>query len=65
MYYHFGSKYSIVRFFRKILKAEGVQAFFKGAGCRMAVVAPLFAIAQMVYYIGLAEYMMGIDRSKH
>jgi len=40
---------------QKILKNEGVPAFFKGAVPRMIVVAPLFGIAQMVYFIGVAE----------
>ena len=29
----------------------------------MIVIAPLFGIAQMVYYFGIAEYLMGIDKS--
>jgi hypothetical protein len=29
----------------------------------MIVIAPLFGIAQMVYYIGIAEYFMGIDKT--
>ena len=49
--------------FKTILKNEGPTAFFKGALCRMIVIAPLFGIAQMVYYFGIAEYMMGIDKS--
>jgi len=54
----------IVDAFRKILKNEGPTAFFKGALCRMIVIAPLFGIAQMVYYFGIAEYMMGIEKAK-
>merc|ERR1712042_415955 len=50
--------------FKKILKNEGPSAFFKGAMCRMIVIAPLFGIAQMVYYFGIAEALMGIDKSK-
>merc|ERR1711892_315936 len=50
--------------FRKILKNEGPSAFFKGAGCRMLVIAPLFGIAQMVYFFGIAEALMGIDKNK-
>jgi len=50
--------------FRKILKNEGPSAFFKGAMCRMIVIAPLFGIAQMVYYFGIAEALMGIDKNK-
>ncbi|XP_049806193.1 mitochondrial glutamate carrier 1-like isoform X2 [Schistocerca nitens] len=46
----------------KILKNEGPLAFFKGGACRMIVIAPLFGIAQMVYYLGVAEYIMGIKR---
>ena len=49
--------------FKSILKNEGPTAFFKGALCRMIVIAPLFGIAQMVYYFGIAEYLMGIDKS--
>jgi len=42
----------------KIFKNEGIPAFFKGAIPRMLVVAPLFGIAQMVYFFGIAEYFM-------
>jgi len=49
--------------FKKILKNEGPSAFFKGALCRMIVIAPLFGIAQMVYYFGIAEYLMGMDKA--
>jgi len=48
--------------FRRIFKEEGLTAFFKGAACRMAVMAPLFGIAQMVYYVGVAEFILRIDR---
>jgi len=50
--------------FKKILKNEGPSAFFKGAMCRMIVIAPLFGIAQMVYFFGIAEALMGIDKNK-
>eukprot|EP00092_Neocalanus_flemingeri_P068072 GFUD01083136.1.p1 GENE.GFUD01083136.1~~GFUD01083136.1.p1 ORF type:complete len:338 (-),score=53.19 GFUD01083136.1:128-1141(-) len=50
--------------FKKILKNEGPSAFFKGALCRMIVIAPLFGIAQMVYYFGIAESLMGVDKNK-
>merc|ERR1719392_251484 len=48
--------------FRKILKNEGPSAFFKGAMCRMIVIAPLFGIAQMVYFFGIAEALLGYDK---
>ena len=51
--------------FVKIFKTEGPTAFFKGALCRMIVIAPLFGIAQMVYYFGIAEYLMGIDKASN
>ncbi|XP_065668875.1 mitochondrial glutamate carrier 1 isoform X2 [Hydra vulgaris] len=44
----------------KIYKNEGIPAFFKGAVPRMVVVAPLFGIAQMIYFIGIAEKMFDI-----
>ena len=40
------------------LKNEGVTAFFKGGACRMIVIAPLFGIAQTVYYLGVAEWLL-------
>ncbi|KAF2893754.1 hypothetical protein ILUMI_12417 [Ignelater luminosus] len=46
----------------KIMKHEGPTAFFKGGACRMIVIAPLFGIAQMVYFLGVAEFMLGIKR---
>ncbi|XP_071943386.1 mitochondrial glutamate carrier 1-like isoform X2 [Antedon mediterranea] len=46
----------------KIYKNEGLSAFFKGASCRMLVIAPLFGIAQGVYYIGVGEFVLGINR---
>uniref|UniRef100_A0A182YN21 Uncharacterized protein n=1 Tax=Anopheles stephensi TaxID=30069 RepID=A0A182YN21_ANOST len=46
--------------FCKTLKHEGVTAFFKGGLCRMIVIAPLFGIAQMVYFLGVAEAILGI-----
>jgi len=49
--------------FVKIFQQEGPSAFFKGALCRMIVIAPLFGIAQMVYYFGIAEHFMGIEKS--
>lgn len=48
--------------FRKTLKHEGPLAFFKGGACRMIVIAPLFGIAQTVYYLGAAERLLGIQR---
>lgn len=41
---------------------EGPLAFFKGAGCRMVVIAPLFGIAQTVYYLGVGEYILGAPK---
>jgi len=55
----------IVDAFRKIYRNEGPKAFLKGALCRMIVIAPLFGIAQMVYYFGIAEYLMGKEKQKN
>lgn len=49
--------------FLSILKFEGPQALFKGALCRMMVMAPLFGIAQTVYYIGVAEKLLGREKT--
>uniref|UniRef100_A0A914CWH4 Uncharacterized protein n=1 Tax=Acrobeloides nanus TaxID=290746 RepID=A0A914CWH4_9BILA len=51
--------------FVKILQHEGPKALFKGAACRMMVIAPLFGIAQTVYYIGVAEKVLGIQKAQH
>ncbi|CAL8069095.1 unnamed protein product [Calicophoron daubneyi] len=45
--------------FYKTLRNEGIRALFKGAGCRVMVMAPLFGIAQTVYYLGVAERLLG------
>ena len=50
----------LLYFSRKILREEGPSAFFKGSLLRVMVIAPLFGIAQMVYYLGIAEAMMGL-----
>lgn len=43
---------------RKIWQNEGPMAFLKGAYCRALVIAPLFGIAQVVYFIGIAEFLL-------
>ncbi|XP_026735673.1 mitochondrial glutamate carrier 1-like [Trichoplusia ni] len=44
---------------RSTLIHEGPTAFFKGGFCRMIVIAPLFGVAQAVYYLGIAERLLG------
>lgn len=44
--------------FLRIYRDEGIKAFFKGAMCRVMVIAPLFGIAQTVYYLGVAEFCL-------
>lgn len=46
--------------FRRILKREGPTAFLKGATCRALVIAPLFGIAQGVYFLGIGEHLLGM-----
>lgn len=46
----------------KTLKNEGPLAFFKGGACRMIVIAPLFGIAQTIYYLGVAEQLLGYQK---
>lgn len=43
---------------RKIWTREGPVAFLKGAGCRALVIAPLFGIAQGVYFVGIGERVL-------
>lgn len=43
---------------RKIMQKEGPAAFLKGAGCRALVIAPLFGIAQVMYFVGIGEYIL-------
>ncbi|XP_069489669.1 mitochondrial glutamate carrier 1-like isoform X2 [Ambystoma mexicanum] len=40
---------------RSIWLKEGPSAFLKGAGCRALLIAPLFGIAQVVYFLGIGE----------
>jgi len=44
------------------LRNEGPLAFFRGGACRMIVIAPLFGIAQTVYYLGVAERILGVNK---
>ncbi|XP_036443072.1 mitochondrial glutamate carrier 1 [Colossoma macropomum] len=44
----------------KILRNEGPSAFLKGAYCRALVIAPLFGIAQVVYFLGVGEFILSI-----
>lgn len=43
---------------RKLWIQEGPSALMKGAGCRALVIAPLFGIAQGVYFIGIGERIL-------
>ncbi|XP_026991710.2 mitochondrial glutamate carrier 1 isoform X2 [Tachysurus fulvidraco] len=43
---------------RRILSREGPSAFLKGATCRALVIAPLFGIAQGIYFLGVGEEVM-------
>lgn len=43
---------------RKIMRNEGPSAFLKGAYCRALVIAPLFGIAQVVYFLGVGEFIL-------
>ncbi|CAH8641252.1 unnamed protein product [Dicrocoelium dendriticum] len=53
---------SITDCFIQTVKDEGLVALFKGGGCRILVMAPLFGIAQSVYYLGVAERLLGYQR---
>lgn len=44
--------------YSKILRKEGPSAFLKGAYCRALVIAPLFGIAQVVYFLGVGEFIL-------
>uniref|UniRef100_A0A3P8RPL2 Mitochondrial glutamate carrier 2 n=1 Tax=Amphiprion percula TaxID=161767 RepID=A0A3P8RPL2_AMPPE len=45
---------------RRIMTREGPSAFLKGATCRALVIAPLFGIAQGVYFLGVGETVLGL-----
>ncbi|XP_043572991.1 mitochondrial glutamate carrier 1-like isoform X2 [Chiloscyllium plagiosum] len=47
---------------RKIWVNEGPSAFLKGSVCRALVIAPLFGIVQMVYFVGVGEFVLGFSR---
>ncbi|KAL2093280.1 hypothetical protein ACEWY4_010592 [Coilia grayii] len=50
----------IVDCIRRVLAREGPTAFLKGATCRALVIAPLFGIAQGVYFLGVGEQVIGL-----
>ncbi|XP_029288821.1 mitochondrial glutamate carrier 1 isoform X2 [Cottoperca gobio] len=45
---------------RRVMMREGPSAFLKGAACRALVIAPLFGIAQGVYFLGVGETVLGL-----
>ncbi|XP_029910345.1 mitochondrial glutamate carrier 1 [Myripristis murdjan] len=45
---------------RRVMRREGPSAFMKGAACRALVIAPLFGIAQGVYFLGIGEAVLGL-----
>ncbi|KAL1494269.1 hypothetical protein ABEB36_009893 [Hypothenemus hampei] len=47
---------------RDIWKNEGITAFFKGGACRVIVIAPLYAIIQGIYFMGVGEKLLGIEK---
>lgn len=47
---------------RRIYREEGVKSFFRGALPRAMVIAPLFGIAQGVYFLGIGEYILGVKQ---
>lgn len=59
---HEESYRGIVDCARKLWIKEGPAAFFKGASCRALVIAPLFGIAQVMYFVGVGEYILGIPQ---
>ncbi|XP_032898609.1 mitochondrial glutamate carrier 1-like isoform X3 [Amblyraja radiata] len=46
---------------RKIWRNEGPSAFLKGSCCRALVIAPLFGIAQVIYFVGIGEFVLGFS----
>ena len=44
--------------YRRIISREGPSAFLKGATCRALVIAPLFGIAQGIYFLGVGEAVL-------
>ncbi|XP_050309416.1 mitochondrial glutamate carrier 1-like isoform X3 [Anthonomus grandis grandis] len=53
---------SIFDAFLDILKTEGPRAFYKGGACRILVIAPSYAVIQSLYYLGVAEWLLGIEK---
>ncbi|KAG7263032.1 hypothetical protein CRUP_009438 [Coryphaenoides rupestris] len=45
---------------RRIISREGPSAFLKGATCRALVIAPLFGIAQGIYFLGVGRDGAGL-----
>uniref|UniRef100_H0XRN1 Solute carrier family 25 member 18 n=1 Tax=Otolemur garnettii TaxID=30611 RepID=H0XRN1_OTOGA len=47
---------------RKLWIQEGPSAFMKGAGCQALVIAPLFGMAQGIYFLGIRGCILNIPR---
>ncbi|CAM5118871.1 unnamed protein product, partial [Natator depressus] len=46
----------------KIWWKEGHLAFLIGACCRSLVIAPLFGVAQVIYFIGVREFLVELSQ---
>ncbi|CAM5170225.1 unnamed protein product [Eretmochelys imbricata] len=47
---------------RKIWWKEGRLAFLIGARCRALVIAPLFGVAQVIYFTGVGEFLVELSQ---
>ncbi|OQV22518.1 Mitochondrial glutamate carrier 1 [Hypsibius exemplaris] len=54
----------VLNAFTSIIQHEGFAALFKGAAARAMVIAPLFGIAQTVYFLGIAERLLGVEKQR-
>jgi len=52
----------VVDAFRQIMRAEGIAGLLAGALPRVLIFAPMFGMAQMFYFFGIGEHILGIPR---
>lgn len=48
---------------RTIFREEGWRAFYKGGTCRIMAIAPFYGIIEVMYYLGIGEFLTR-DRNK-
>jgi len=58
-------KFYTARVIYRIFSAQGIKALFRGAGCRVAAIAPRMAITQMLYSLQITDRLFWVKKKSY